>query len=195
MTLEQALIAAINWLALSIAAGLIFVMLIQPQRRRYNWWFALMLVALSVWAYFAMARVIADLSPWDETGNFYALFMGLVSVPVALYGFVVAVVRPRDGLAGVFLGVGIAALGVVLVLLIRDDVVRYHETGGARVEFDLLTAGRVVAGFIGLYLLLSFLYLHISPDPLVRPLRLPVALIVLGFAKNLVPALRLPPLS
>ncbi len=195
MTLEQALIAAINWLALSIAAGLIFVMLIQPQRSRYNWWFAAMLVALSVWAYFAMARVIPDLSPWDETGSFYALFMGLVSVPVALFGFVVALVRPRDGLAGIFLGVGIAALGAVFVLLVRDDVVRYHVTGGTRVEFELLTIGQVTAAFIGLYLLLSYLYLHISSDPLVKPLRLPVALMALGFAKNLIPSLRLPPLS
>lgn len=195
MSLEQAIIVVVNWLALSIATGLIFVMLIQPQRRRYNGWFALMLAALGVWAYFAMARVIPDLSPLDETGNFYALFIGLLAVPVALYGFVLSLTNPRDGISGIILGAGIVALGAAVGLLLNDDVVRYRETGGVRVEFELLTTGKVVALFIGLYLLLSYLYLHISADPQVKPLRLPVALIMVGYAKNLVPALRLPPLS
>jgi signal transduction histidine kinase/CheY-like chemotaxis protein len=195
MSSGQAIIVVVNWLALSIAAGLIFVMLVQPQRRRYNGWFALVLVAWAAWAYFAMARVIPDLSPLDETGNFYVLFMGLAAAPVALYGFVISLVRPRDGLAGTLLGVGVLALVGTAILVWSGDAVRYHETGGTRVEFELLAPGQVIAGFIGLYLLLSLLYLHISADPLVKPLRLPVVLIMLAYAKNLVPALRLPPLS
>jgi signal transduction histidine kinase/CheY-like chemotaxis protein len=195
MTLGQAVTVVVNWLALSIATGLIFMLLIQPQRNRYNWWFALVLLALSVWAYFAMARVIPDLSPLDETQNFYMLFMGLAWAPVALYGFVTSLVRPHDGIAGVFLVAGILALNAILVPVWTGHVVRYHETGGTRVEFDLLMTGKAAAVFIGVYLLLSYLYLHISADPMVRPLRLPVALIMIGYAKNLVPALRLPPLS
>ncbi len=196
MSSGQAIIVVINGLALSIATGLIFVMLIQPQRRRYNWWFALVLIALAAWAYFAMARVIPNLSPLDETENFYVLFMGLVAAPVALYGFVISLARPpRDGLAGIFLGVGVLALIGAVILVWSGDSVRYHETGGTRVEFELLTGGQVIAGFIGLYLLLSYFYLHISADSLVKPLRLPVALIMVGYAKNLIPALRLPPLS
>jgi signal transduction histidine kinase/CheY-like chemotaxis protein len=195
MSSGQAVIVVINWLALSVTTGLIFVMLIQPQRRRYNGWFALALLAWAVWAYFAMARVIPDLSPLDETGNFYVLFMGLAVAPVALYGFVISLVRPRDGLAGIFLSVGVLALVGAAVLVWGGDAVRYHETGGTRVEFQLRTPGQIIAGFIGLYLLLSYLYLHISADQMVKPLRLPVALVMLGYAKNLVPALRLPPLS
>jgi signal transduction histidine kinase len=195
MSLEQAVIVVVNWLALSIATGLIFLMLIQPQRRRYNGWFALMLAALGVWAYFAMARVIPDLSPFDETGNFYALFVGLLVAPLALYGFVRSLTSPRDGISGIFLGAGIVALGAAVALLLSDDVVHYRETGGVRVEFELLNTGIAVAFFIGLYLLLSYLYLHISADPQVKPLRLPVAMIMVGYAKNLIPALRLPPLS
>jgi signal transduction histidine kinase/CheY-like chemotaxis protein len=195
MSSGQAIIVVVNWLALSIATGLIFVMLIQPQRRPYNWWFALVLVAWAAWAYFAMARVIPNLSPLDETENFYVLFMGLAAAPVALYGFVISLVRPRDGLAGIFLGIGGLALIGAVVLVWSGDAVRYHETGGTRVEFELLAPGQMIAGFIGLYLLLSLLYLHISADPMVKPLRLPVVVIMLGYAKNLVPALRFPPLS
>jgi signal transduction histidine kinase/CheY-like chemotaxis protein len=195
MSSGQAIIVVVNWLALSIATGLIFVMLIQPHRRRYNWWFALVLLAWAAWAYFAMARVIPNLSPLDETENFYVLFMGLAAAPVALYGFVINLVRPRDGLAGIFLGIGGLALIGAVVLVWSGDAVRYHETGGTRVEFELLAPGQVIAGFIGLYLLLSLLYLHISADPTVKPLRLPVVVIMLGYAKNLVPALRFPPLS
>jgi signal transduction histidine kinase/CheY-like chemotaxis protein len=195
MTLGQAITVVVNWLALSIATGLIFMLLIQPQRSRYNWWFALLLLALSVWAYFAMARVIPDLSPLDETQNFYILFMGLGWAPVALYGFVTSLVRPRDGMAGIFLVAGILALNAILVPVWTGHVVRYHETGGTRVELELLMTGKAVAFFIGVYLLLGYFYLHISADPMVRPLRLPVVLIMAGYAKNLVPVLRLPPLS
>ena len=122
------MIVVINWLALSITTGLIAMMLIQPQRPRYNWWFALALVALAVWAYFAMARVIPDLSPLDETDNFYTLFIGMVAVPVMLYGFVITLVKPRDGLAGIFLAAGIVALVAVIVLLLMTLLDRKRST-------------------------------------------------------------------
>ena len=110
MTLEQALIVVVNWLALSIATGLIFVMLIQPQRTPSNWWFSLKLVALVVWAYFAMARSIPDLSPFDETHNFYLLFTGLALIPVAFYGYVVHLTKQSDSVA-----LGLRAWGVVFI--------------------------------------------------------------------------------
>jgi signal transduction histidine kinase len=185
----------INGLALSVSAGLVFVMLILPRRGAANRWFSLFLVALGLWAYFAMARIIAEMSPFDETENFYVLFMALAAAPVALYGFVVSLVKPRDGLAPAFLGWGLVYAGAMIVLLWMDRVVKYRETGADRVDFTLRPVGIVVAVHIGLFLVLSFFYLQITPNKQWKVLRVPVALMVVGYAKNLIVALRLPPLS
>jgi signal transduction histidine kinase len=195
MTLRHAILISINGLSLSIAGGLIFVVLILPRRSAINRWFAGFLLALGLWAYFAMARIITAMSPLSETHNFYVLFMGLAAAPVALYGFVVTLCKPQDGFAPPLRAWGLLYLIGMTVLLWSDHVVRYYETGGDRVEFHFHFAGYVTAVHIGVYLLLSYLYLHISPDPEVKPLRLPVLLMMVGYAKNLVPALRLPPLS
>lgn len=195
MTLQHVILLFINGLALSAAAGLIFVMLILPRREAANRWFALFLVGVGLWAYFAMARVIAEMSPLTETQNFYVLFMGLAAAPVALYGFVISLTRPRDGLAPAFLAWGFVYTVGMIVLLWSDRVVKYHETGADRVDFQFHTAGIVVAVHIGLFLVLSILYLQITPNKQLRVLRYPVMLMALGYAKNLIVVLRLPPLS
>ncbi len=195
MTLSHAVLLFVNGISLSIAAGLIFVLPILPRRTTANRWFAAFLVALGLWAYFAMARIIPAMSPFSETHDFYILFTGLLFAPVALYGFVISVCRPRDGLAPVILAAGFVIVAGTAALLWRDQIVRYTETGGDRVEFRFVSAGIAVPFVIGAYLLLSYLYLHISPNPQVKPLRLAVLLMMVGYGKNLIPALRLPPLS
>lgn len=195
MTLQHAVLLLINGLALSVAAGLIFVMLILPRREAANRWFALFLVALGLWAYFAMARIIDDMSPFNETENFYLLFMALAAAPVALYGFVVSLIKPRDGLAPVFLGWGVVYAAVMILLLWSDRVVEYRETGADRVDFTLRPLGIVVAVHIGVLVVLSLLYLQITPNKQWKVLRVPVALMAVGYAKNLIVELRLPPLS
>jgi signal transduction histidine kinase len=195
MTLPHAILLLINGLALSASTGLIFVMLILPRRGAANRWFALFLAALGLWAYFAMARVIPDMSPFNETENFYILFMGLAAAPVAFYGFAVTLTNPRDGFAPLLLLWGIGLVGVMIALLWADQVLTYQETGADRVNYSLKTAGLILAVHLGLYLLLSLLYLHSTPSQQVRVLRLPALLITMGYAKNLIPALRLPPLS
>ncbi|MBI5957177.1 MAG: hypothetical protein HY866_00480 [Chloroflexi bacterium] len=195
MTLPHAILLFINGLALSASTGLIFVMMVLPRRGAANRWFALFLAGVGLWAYFAMARVIPDMSPFTETENFYILFMGLAAAPVALYGFAVALSGPRDNVAPALLLWGVAAVPVMIFLLWSDQVVSYHETGADRVEFELKTAGVIIAVHIGVYILLSLLYLHSTSSQQVKVLRLPVLIMAVGYAKNLIPALRLPPLS
>ena len=195
MTLQHVVLIAINGLSLSVAGGLIFVVLILPRRSAINRWFAGLLLALGLWAYFAMARIIAPMSPLSETHSFYVLFMGLAAAPIALYGFVVALCKPQDGFAPLLRAWGVLFLIALTALLWTGRALHYYETGGDRVEFDFHLAGYIAAAHIGVYLLLSYLYLHITPDPQVKPLRLPVLLMMVGYAKNLIPALRLPPLS
>lgn len=195
MTLSHAILLFVNGVSLSIAAGLIFVVPILPQRTTANRWFAVFLGALALWAYFAMARIIPEMSPFSETHDFYVLFTGLLIAPVAFYGFVISACRPRDGLAPAILDAGIVVVIVAVGLTWQNEIVRYTETGGDRVEFRFVSVGVVVPVVIGAYLLLSLLYPHISPDPQVKPLRLPVLLMMVGYGKNLIPVLRLPPLS
>lgn len=195
MAIEEVIIIIVNWLALSSATGLIFVMLIQPQRTPSNWWFSLKLIALGLWAFFAMARTIDGLSPFSETANFYLLFTGLSVIPVAFYGYVVQITQPRDGIAPVLRAWALVFVIALVLLLWSDNLVTYTETGGDRVEVAFKTMGIVAMVHYGVYLIMSFLYLHISQDEAVKPLRIPAALLILGYLSNAFPALRLPPLG
>jgi signal transduction histidine kinase/CheY-like chemotaxis protein len=195
MSLEQAFIVVVNWLALSIATGLIFVMLIQPQRTASNWWFSLMLIALDVWAYFAMARSIPDLNPFGETANFYLLFTGLSLIPIAFYGYVVHVTQQGDSVALGLRAWGLVFMAALVILLWTDQLVAYTETGGERVELSFEPLGVIALVHFGVYLVMSALYLHISKNDDVKPLLVPAALLMFGYASNIFPALRLPPLG
>ena len=195
MSFEHAILLVVNGLSLSGAVGLIFVLLIQPGRSRLDAWFSVFLAGVAIWAYFALARVFPDLSSLSETHNFYALFIGLMLAPVALFGFTVTLCKPRDGLAPALTVWGVIFWMAASVLVWANAIVRYTETGADRVAFAFKPLGIVVALHLAFYLLLSFFYLHISANPAVKPLRLPVVLMMIGYASNLYEPLRVPPLG
>lgn len=193
MSTTQGLIVVVNWLALSFSTGLIVILAIQPRRERLNAWLAAMLVGLDVWAYFAMARALNDLSPLSETRNFYVLFTGLAWIPAAWFGLVVTLTKPQDGFGPLLALWGPVYVVGTAVLLWSGELLDYTATGGESVDFAFHWTGYVVAGHIALYLLLAYLYLHISKDAGVKPLRVPAALLIAAYATNAISALRLPP--
>ncbi len=195
MSFEHAILLAVNGLSLCGAVGLIYVLLIQPGRGPLDAWYSVFLGGVALWAYFALARVFPDLSSLSETHNFYALFIGLMLAPVALFGFVVTLCKPRDGLAPALTAWGVIFWIAASVLLWANAIVRYTETGADRVAFTFKPLGIVMAVHLAFYLLMSFFYLHISANPAVKPLRLPVVLMMVGYASNLYEPLRIPPLG
>ncbi|NDJ78468.1 MAG: response regulator [Chloroflexi bacterium] len=192
MTLRHTIAISANSLSMGIAIGLIFVTLIQPRRARINWWFALFLFWLGMWAYFTMARIVPDMSPLNETSNFYVLFTGLTLTPISLYLFVIALVRTEDPIAHALRWWSIV-FGVSLVLLLWLDAAVDYRQGQNELGFDLRWPGYIALGHIALYGGLAWLYLRTSDDDDAQRLLLPVSILLVGYGSNLVLPLRVVP--
>ena len=141
MSFLDALNVFVNTIALSAAIGLIFVMVIQPRRQPINNWFGLVLVFLVGWAFFSIARIRPDLSPLDETQNFYAMFTGLALTPLAWWLFVSALCQPRSYWEPPLRIGAVVLTGVFLLLLWSDQLADYTPTGGDDLDVSINLGG------------------------------------------------------
>jgi len=197
MSLETALIIFANGISFSIAAGLIFVTLIQPQRTALNVWFALFLGSLGLWAFFSMTRVVPDVSPLDDKANFYLVFSGLVAVPIMLYLFVLVLRRSEERTTIGLTGVAVWAAGFLVglsALLWTDHAVVFHPNADTW-DYELKLAGYIALGHVLLYGGASFLLLRVHSTAQTRPLELPVLLLMAGYLTNVIPPLRTYPVD
>jgi len=195
MSLTHAAIILAGSLSQSIAVGLIGIMLIQPRRKLLNDLFALFLAALGLWAYTSVARIVPALTPLSPEHNFYLLFMALALTPFTLYLFVTALCKrgPRVSIA---LSVwGVIGMIVLAILLWSGEIVTYLPEGGGTLGFEMGWPGYVTLGIVMLYGVLAYLFLQASDDPQAQPLRLPAALLVLGYGGNIFEPLRRIPLD
>ncbi len=86
-----------NILTLSTVIGLLFGMLAQPRRERLNWYFAVFLGSLGLWAYASLARLVPGMALMDETRRFYLLVMAVSFVPLTYFFFIIVFSRAIRG--------------------------------------------------------------------------------------------------
>lgn len=187
MSFHDAVVNLGHGLALSIATGLILVMLIQPRRAALNIWFSLFLGALALWGYFAIARINPNKILFDETVDFYLILTGVVLAPLMFYFFVLVLERPQNYFEPVLMPVAALLVPGLLVLAWSGNLIDYTESGGDSMDLDIPVQGYILIAALLVYWLRSWWLLRQRERE--RPLRAAPVLGLLGTATVWIPVL------
>lgn len=190
-----------NILTLSAAIGLMLGVILQPRRERANWYFALFLAMLGLWAYASLVLRIPGLNLLGHSQGFYLYLTGLGLTPITFFFATLAFCGVHTRLTRLLSVAALLLTGVTLVLLWNGSLVVVHEENipsGADFSailshFDILPAGYVALILLVSYILIAFLYLRATPAQRNRSLQLPALLLLVGYAGNFIePLSRLP---
>ncbi len=151
MSLHDAIINIGNGLALSIATGLIFVMLIQPRRSALNIWLAAFLGTLALWAYFAIARIAPNKILFGEAADFRLSMTGLLTTPITVYLYANALARPRNYFEPVLRSLAVVLVVVAVALVWTDNLGDYTKTGGEDLDLSYHTHSYLVLALLTAY--------------------------------------------
>lgn len=127
MTLEQTFVVILNMLVLSVAAGLIIAILVQPRRDRISYLFACFSGALALWAVTALVVQFQPLDFWTER-RLLATAIILTTFTYVLFGAIftgagertlnvlipLAMIAVLGGIALVWVGPVFTATGLTL---------------------------------------------------------------------------------
>ena len=162
----QDLIAIItNLLTLSAAIGLLLGLIFQPRRERANWYFALFLTVLALWAYAALIMRVPELSVLPgQTHSVYLRLSSLGLVPVAFYQAAITFCRIQARPARILGWMALPLSLLFLALLWSNQIAVVPEenlppevsfnTGPA--PFDLRPIGYLALAFMILYFMAAY---------------------------------------
>ena len=199
--LQDLITITANILTLSAAIGLMLGVILQPRRERANWYFALFLAMLGLWAYASLMLRIPGLNLLGRTQGFYLYLTGLGLTPITFFFAVLAFCGIHTRLTRLFSVAALPVTGITLVLLWSGSLVAVNEAnipsgadfGVILSNFQILPAGYVALVLLVSYILIAFLYLRANPAQRSRPLELPALLLLVGYAGNFIePLSRLP---
>jgi signal transduction histidine kinase/CheY-like chemotaxis protein len=182
-----------NILTLSTVVGLLFGMLAQPRRERLNWYFAVFLGSLGLWAYASLSRLVPGMALMDETRNFYLLVMAVSFVPLTYFFFIIVFCKANTRQVRVMAVAGVLVFIGVMVLLWNDQVILYYGVAEGGPRSTILLPGFVGLGLAIAYIVFCLWLLHTSPDERARALRAPTLLLIFGYCFSMVaPRINLP---
>lgn len=189
MTLENAAIAIASLVALMLVSGILFAVVMQPQRSRVNLWFAAFCFSLLLWSLVSLTGPLEGLRfGLDESGRAYLLASMIAVSAVTLYVFCYVFASPKGRFALWLLVASPVVLAIGIVLIWSGGVF----TGSASVEgageFLFQPLGILALGAQILYGLAAFGIIMSGRDE-TQPLRLPAALMLLAYVSLAFPAL------
>lgn len=177
----------VNLLSLSIACGLIFALLAQPQRNRVNYVFVSFCGFIGVWSAIALMRLLPDETlDIDRVLLLRLQITAMAAVAAAFFYFVVVFLNPSGRVARIL--VGLSPIVILAALVINWTNTALDVETLQPNDLTYLLVGSAVA-----YLLVSFWIVISSADKNAGFLRLPALLLIIGYGGNAIePLLSVP---
>jgi signal transduction histidine kinase len=202
-TLHSFLSVTANILTLSTALGLMFGVIVQPRRERANWFFALFLAVLALWAFSSLLISLPELhTPFKASHSFYlyTTFLGLT--PMTFYFAAISFCKIKTRLTR---AINIATLPLLIVTLIvlwsgnlfllppeLNTIDASRELLYSSFEIAIPQGFLVILGAIS-YVIVTLIYLRITPGERSKSLQIPALLLLVGQSGNLIdPLSRIP---
>jgi len=180
-----------NLLALSLAAGLIFALMVQPKRDLTTYLFVAFCISVGIWALASLARTIGELETAFGTEGLLRLQFTAMGLTIAsFFMFVVIFLNPGGRTARIVILTLPVVLFVTLVLIWTGQV---FSLNGEIITLEPPSYFLLIAG-IG-YSLVSFWAIISSRSNNARILRLPSVLLILAFATRIFPTFQPLPLD
>jgi signal transduction histidine kinase len=171
-------------LALSLACGLAFALIVQPRRSTINYLFTSVCVMLGLWALAGIALIVPDVGlEAADPGLVRLLLSAQLLLAAAFFLFVLIFLDPR-GASVRFLTLALpVAVLIGLGLILGGTAGRLVESE-ARLEWE--SSGLIVLAIALGYLAISFWIILSSSNPRAATLRGPSILLALAFAAALI---------
>lgn len=171
-----------NQLALAVACGLVFTLLIQPRRDTATYTFALFCLSFAVWSLISILRLIPDVGfeISDQTlRRLQITMLGLTATGFFL--FIVIFLKPTDQFSRIFTGLmPIAVIGTIVLVWIAR-VTDVDSDGLVILSNEAVGLTVVSIVYLGLSFWLIFSATHEASDSL----RIPSLLLLAALVANL----------
>lgn len=180
-TLGTAIVAISNLITLSIASGLIFVVLIQPKRDQTNNLFAFFCFCLGLWGLTHLMNAVAGMRFGIQPQsllNLLATALGLTAF--SFFMFVVRFAKADGRMARYLMRLLPVALIFGLVVVWSGRAFDSTESTVA----NLTPLGYIMIGVLLVYVLAGLWSILNSRDKQVHLLRIPAVLLAIAFATN-----------
>ncbi|MCS7072300.1 MAG: HAMP domain-containing histidine kinase [Anaerolinea sp.] len=189
MTLANAAIAIAGLTALMLVSGILFAVIMQPQRSRVSLWFAAFCVSLLLWSLVSLTGPLEGLRfGLDEQGRAYLLATLIGLSAMTLFAFCYAYAAPQGRLFRGLLLASPFVLATGVALIWSGSVFTGSASASATADFQFQPFGIIALGAQLVYALAAFAII-MSGGQTTRPLRLPAALMLVAYASLTSPAL------
>ncbi|RMG71893.1 MAG: hypothetical protein D6711_14270 [Chloroflexi bacterium] len=171
-----------NQLALAVACGLVFTLLIQPRRDMATYTFALFCLSFAVWSLLSILRLIPEVGVdvADQTLHRWQITMlGLTAVGFFL--FIIVFLNPADRFSRILTAIMPIAISITIYLVWSAEV-RNVDADGLVTLQDQASALIMVSIF---YLGLSFWLILSATHQASDSLRMPALFLLFGLVSNL----------
>jgi signal transduction histidine kinase len=185
MPLGDALLIIANWIAMSMACGLIFAVLVQPRRDLTNYLFAGFCVALALWSLASLMGYLPQMRLGLSASSVFYLGITAVGLTAAtFFYFVVSFTKPKSSLV-ILSGYALPVILLVSLYLVWGGQAYTFVVSEEGLQNVTVTGlGYLALGIAVAYLVLTFWIILDSRDDRARLLRIPAFILILSFAGN-----------
>ncbi len=191
--LQNIIVVLANLLALSMAGGLIFSVLIQPRRESIVYLFTFFCISIGLWALTSLMRVLPSLRfGLPDTQVVYLMATSNALTAISFFIFIVAFARAKGPVIRL-LTLCLPVIFVAAIFLVWSGQAFTGidlEVGLGRIK--LTTVGYFVLAMVLIYLIVGLWTIIDSQDKHTRSLLIPSILLILSFASKAFDALVLP---
>ena len=191
-----------NILTMSTAIGLMFGVIVQPRRENANWYFAVFLSMLAMWAYSSLALRFPALNPFlSRTQAFYFYLSGLGLTPIAYYLAIISFCNLRTRLYRILSAIAIIGIALIIVLIWAGVLVQFDSSElAANVRFNAILASFVILppgyaalAFAAFFVVIAYVALRTTDTPRSRALQIPTLLLLAAYVGDFIePLNRIP---
>ncbi|MFC1959240.1 sensor histidine kinase [Chloroflexota bacterium] len=187
-----------NILTLSICIGLLFGVIAQPKRQKNNWWLALFLLTLALWALTALLINLPSLALLlNRQVSLYCYFMWLSLIPITFYIATITFCAINTRLTRILTPLSLPLLAIAWGLLWTGNLITLSWqtlAPDARLSTMIKHLQPTALGSILLILCLAYLgvaavYVWFDDSEQSKSFRLPTVLLLGGLLVNFIPPL------